>query len=144
MVKIIAKARLNTARRSNVPRATDPTRIETGMEVYCVYREGPDKLIGPIKVVSVDVKQYIRVIKGDLKPFSIDKAKKYVRETPENPPLSVAISQPNPPNNPPAQTRELPTEFESTVDAIVESDTYFTKLNDNIQSIKRDGETAEI
>lgn len=91
MVKHVARARLSTVVRRNVPKASN-TEISPGMRVL-VYREKPvDEWQGPYTVQGHDGKQVWLDINDRLNLFSIDKVKLYLPplETTEETPADVA------------------------------------------------------
>ena len=81
MSKQVAKARLSTARNSNVPAASD-SELKAGDKVL-LYHEGPREWLGPYLVLSCKQKQVILDIDGTRKPYSIHKVKIYNEPVPK-------------------------------------------------------------
>lgn len=124
MAKHVAKARISTAKHSNVPRAADAD-IKAGVDVL-TYREGQNEWTGPFKVLSSDGKQVIVEVNGKQKVFSIDKVKLY--KQPDNP---------APENSSPAPAQGPATEYGSLIDDIIAADTFFTKLHNKVVAEKK-------
>ena len=121
MSKQVAKARLSTARKSNVPTASD-SEVKAGDKVL-VYREEPREWLGPYLVLSCDQKQVVVDIDETRKPYSIDKVKMYNEPVPEAPVTTIAFQATVP------QSSELG----SILDDIIGGNVFFTKRRENIE-----------
>eukprot|EP00170_Pyropia_yezoensis_P002016 contig_8609_g2020 len=125
MVRHVARARLGTALRRNVPKASD-YEIHPGMRVL-VYREKPiDEWQGPYTLHGHDGKHVWLGINDRLKLFSIDKIKEYL------PPLEAgaevaAMATVDPPSEP---------DMGSVVDAIIAGDNLLCNLGQRFGSIQ--------
>eukprot|EP00170_Pyropia_yezoensis_P002014 contig_8608_g2018 len=125
MVRHVARARLSTALRRNVPKASD-NEIHPCMRVL-VYREKPiDEWQGPYTVHGHDGKHAWLDINDRLKLFSIDKIKEYL------PPLeagavAAAVATVDPPSEP---------DMGSVVDAIIAGDTLLCNVGQRFGSIQ--------
>ena len=134
MVKAIARSRLSTARRSNVPAASD-SLIEAEMEIL-VHREGPKQWNGPYRVISVDEKQVVLNIDNQHKTYSVDKVKPYLHSAAAQEPASsgnVAVPPPQ------AETSD----YGAMIDQVIAGDVFFYNLHKSIKRSKEECEFSE-
>ena len=134
MVKAIARSRLATAKRSNVPAASD-SLIKSGMEVL-VYREGPKQWNGPYAVISVDEKQVVLNIDNHNKTFSVDKVKPYLHSTVAREPETSDNVAALPP-------RTESSDYGAMIDQIIAGDAFFSKLYKSINRSKNEYDFSE-
>ena len=98
MSKEVARSRLSTALRSNVPAATNRD-ISIGSEVL-VFKEPPvNKWVGPFHVLDVRDKSVFINSQGRTMQMSIEKVKPYLRPIHNETPSTTEPSQYNPNNN---------------------------------------------
>ena len=131
MVKNIAKSRLSSARRMNVPRAVD-SNVKIGMDVL-VYRERPvNKWTGPFKVTAIDEKMVWINKNGRMSLVSIDKVKEFKEPIPES---ATASGTPDDLLAPTAEAQSPEKSHGTAFDEIIAADTFICRLGNAISQV---------
>ena len=109
MMRIVAKSKLKTALKGNVPSASSRD-LRAGDSVL-VYREPPiNKWVGPFEVINIDKKMAHLDYNGELKLYAIDKLKRYndlPRSLPAPPGLIQEAGTPSPSDDSPDLLKEI-------------------------------------